>query len=67
MMRATINGTEHELRDGLTLAELLHELGIEESGSAVAVNERVVRRPLHEATKINDGDAIEIIHAVAGG
>ena len=66
-MKACINGTEREIRDGATLAELLRELGIEQGGLAVAVNERVVSRSLHDRTMLSDGDAIEIVRAVGGG
>ncbi|HTZ55930.1 MAG TPA: sulfur carrier protein ThiS [Candidatus Acidoferrum sp.] len=66
-MKATINGEERELRDGTTVATLLTELGAPGSGIAVACNDRVVRRAEFETRVIADGDAIEIIKAVAGG
>jgi sulfur carrier protein len=66
-VKASVNGKEHELREGTTVAELLRELGVPQNGCAVAVNERVVQRTVHESTTIVSGDAVEIIHAVAGG
>jgi sulfur carrier protein len=66
-VRATINGEERELSDGTTVAALLVELGAPRSGVAVACNECVVRRAEYETRVIADGDALEIIKAVAGG
>lgn len=66
-VKATINGEERELPDGTTVAALLEVLGVVRNGIAVAKNDRVVRRAEYESSEIADGDAIEIIKAVAGG
>ena len=67
-MRTQINGEEREFADGLTLAEIMDRLGVRrEAGIAVAVNDAVVPRANHEKFRPRDGDAIEIIRAVAGG
>jgi sulfur carrier protein len=66
-VRATINGVERELSDGTTVAELLRELAAGESGIAVAVNDRVVSKRALAEVRLNEGDAVEIIRAVAGG
>jgi len=66
-VNATVNGERRELADGTTVAGLLASLGIEGGGIAVAVNERVVRRASFGDHALRDGDAVEIIRAVAGG
>jgi sulfur carrier protein len=67
-MRVTINGDERELKAGVTLAEVLDELGVRSrDGVAVAVNEAVVGRARLREVHVEDGDAIEVIQAVAGG
>jgi sulfur carrier protein len=66
-VKAFINGQEQELRDGLTVAELLAQLQTPQRGIAVAKNDRVVRRATFEQERVQDGDRIEIIKAVAGG
>jgi sulfur carrier protein len=66
-VKASINGHEQELRDGLTVAELLAQLQAPAKGIAVAKNDRVVRRASFEQEHVKDGDRIEIIKAVAGG
>lgn len=66
-MKATVNGEQLELPEGLTLAQLLAHVRAPERGIAVAKNDRVVRRSAFADERVNDGDRIEIIQAVAGG
>lgn len=66
-MKACINGREQDLPDGLTVAQLLAHLETPERGIAVAKNDRVVRRSTFAQERVQDGDRIEIIKAVAGG
>ena len=66
-MKASINGKEHELPDGLTIAQLLSDLHAPPTGIAVARNDRVVRRAAFADEAVQEGDRIEIINAVAGG
>lgn len=66
-VKANVNGETRELPDGLTVAELLARVGAPQSGIAVARNSSVVRRSEYASQIIQDGDAIEIIKAVAGG
>ncbi len=65
-MQLLVNG--QTLRtEAPTLAALLLELQIAPTGTAVAVNEAVVRRANHADFQLKDGDKIEIIRAVQGG
>jgi sulfur carrier protein len=66
-VKATINGETRDLPDGMTVSALLDLLGAPRSGIAIARNDRVVRRSEYETYELCDGDAIEIIKAVAGG
>jgi sulfur carrier protein len=63
----TINGERRDLPEGATMSELLNDLRLERSGIAVAVNERVVRGANYDGHRLQDGDVVEIIRAVAGG
>jgi sulfur carrier protein len=62
-----LNGEEQEIRDDITVAELLRELQIILQYGAVAVNRRVVRKRDHEATYLRAGDRVEIVRPVGGG
>ncbi len=66
-MRATVNGEQRVLDLGTTVGRLLRELGVGEAGIAVAVNDRIVRKAAFDEHALHDGDAVEIIRAVAGG
>ena len=66
-MKATVNGRLRELPDELTVGMLLEMLGSQRTGVAVACNDRVVRRAEFETQRLQDGDRVEIIEAVAGG
>ena len=66
-MRITVNGTARDAAEGMTLAGLLADLGVENNGVAVAVNARVVRGATFAERALEDGDVVEIIRAVAGG
>jgi sulfur carrier protein len=67
-MRLIVNGDQRDVRDGLSLAQILEQFGLAPNfGVAVAVNETVVPRGRLQDYHPVDGDAIEIINAVAGG
>ena len=67
MMKVTIHDEERAVAEGTTLASLLRELGVQPENVAVAVNHAVVPRQGFEQRALAEGDAIEIIRAVAGG
>ena len=61
-----VNGEDQEFVSE-TVAELVQRLSIEPRGIAVAIDGDVVRRSDWNTTSIEDGSAIEIVTAVAGG
>ena len=66
-MTIRVNGEPRDVADGLTLGGLIAELGVRRDGIAVARNDDVVARGAIDDTALADGDAVEIIVAVAGG
>ncbi len=50
-----------------SVEEMLERLSIESRGVAVAIDGEVVRRSEWTEKRIEDGNAIEIVTAVAGG
>jgi sulfur carrier protein len=66
-VRILINGRARDVREGATIAELLEEIGTPPIGIAVAHNEAVVRRAAFDDARLETGDRVEIIKAVAGG
>jgi thiamine biosynthesis protein ThiS len=62
-----VNGVAREIEAGTTLGQLIAALGVRREGIAVARNDDVVSRSAIDATPLCEGDAIEVIAAVAGG
>ncbi len=66
-MKIWLNGEEREVADAITVGELLDSLGVVRARVAVEVNERVVRRALHDEHRLAEGDRVEVVHFVGGG
>lgn len=66
-MKIILNGNEIDIADNSTVAELLATKNIPTAGTAVACNDKVVKKSTHETTILCEGDRVEIIRAVAGG
>jgi len=66
-MRICINGEDRDISVGLTVSELLIELGLNQQGVAVAVNLEVIPRDGHPNHHLANNDRVEIIKAVGGG
>jgi sulfur carrier protein len=62
-----VNGREHTVESGITLAALLERLAVSADGVAVAIGNEVVPRTRHRDRRIEEGDEIEIVRAVGGG
>jgi len=66
-MTITLNGQKKELKEDVTVLELLQELGIENKPLALELNLKVLPKAKYAVTHLKDGDRIEIIHFVGGG
>ena len=68
-MRVIVNGNETELPRGATVAALLDRLDLPGAGRgvAVAVQAEVVPRGEWERHALDDGDRVEVLHAIQGG
>lgn len=62
-----VNGEHRRVRDGLTIADLALELGLEPTKVAVERNLEIVPRSTLAEVKIEDGDDFEIVTFVGGG
>ncbi|HZP16942.1 MAG TPA: sulfur carrier protein ThiS [Terriglobales bacterium] len=66
-MKLTINGEEREFASVSTISDLLSQLGMKPGRVAVELNRDLVPRDHWPATKLADGDRLEIVHFVGGG
>ena len=66
-MRIQLNGESLDLPDGETVAALLTRLELTGRRVAVELNLDIVPRSQHGQTTLNDGDSVEVVHAIGGG
>ena len=66
-MRVELNGEPKELDEGTTLSALIEQLSLAPERVAVELNRDVVRRADWPATRLSDGDRVEVVHFVGGG
>ena len=65
-MLVTVNGERTDIDDVETVAGLIEFLNID-GRVAVEVNREIIPRSQFDRYKINNGDIIEIVHAIGGG
>lgn len=66
-MNITVNGSALEIAPNSTLEALLKSLDKPLNGSALAVNEHIIRRSQWAEYRLCDGDKISLFQAIAGG
>ena len=66
-MRLMINGEAREVAGEPTVAGLLGQLGLDARKIAVERNLEIVRRAEFDATRLAEGDRLEIVHFIGGG
>lgn len=66
-IRVTVNGDEREFDSGSRLDDLLRVLELDPHMVVVEHNRVIVRRPQLQATPLEDGDRVELVHFVGGG
>lgn len=63
----TVNGETRAVALGVSLMDLLRELGLESGRVAIERNRQILPRFLWLETVLADGDQFEIVHFVGGG
>lgn len=66
-MQLTLNGEPRQVRDGLTVADLVGDLGLRARRIAVEINLDVLPRDDYERRALRDGDVVEIVQFIGGG
>lgn len=65
-MQVFINGKSTDLAASATVADVLRQMNIE-GKVAVEINRDIVPRSRFEQHRLNEGDTLEIVHAIGGG
>ncbi|MBQ1125270.1 sulfur carrier protein ThiS [Streptomyces sp. B15] len=63
----SVNGEPRQVTPGLPLDQLVATLTTAPSSVAAALNESVVPRSRWAATRLDEGDRVEVLTAVQGG
>lgn len=66
-MNITVNGESRQLCATLSLQQLLAELDLADKRLAVELNQQIVPRSQFGQTTLQEGDVLEIVHAIGGG
>ena len=66
-MRIIVNGEPRHMPNGATAEKLVEMLELRGRRLAMEVNGEIVPKSLHPDRRLNEGDRIEIVHAVGGG
>ncbi len=66
-MRITVNGEPIDLPEGVTVAELIAQIGLSATVCAAEVNRNLVPKRDQDTRELRDGDAVEIVTLVGGG
>jgi thiamine biosynthesis protein ThiS len=62
-----VNGEHRRVPDGVSITEMLNEIGIDPAKVAVERNLEIVPRSSLGELWVEDGDDYEIVHFVGGG
>ena len=62
-----VNGEHRRVPGGVSIAEMLNEIGVDPAKVAVERNLEVVPRSALGQVCVEDGDDFEIVHFVGGG
>ncbi len=66
-MQIQLNGDSLEVQQGTSVAALLEQIKLGERRVAVELNLEIVPRSRHAETVLQDGDRVEVVHAIGGG
>jgi len=66
-MRVTLNGETRDLREGITVSDLIDDLGLVQRRIAVELNRGILPRDDYPQRLLREGDVLEIVHFIGGG
>jgi thiamine biosynthesis protein ThiS len=66
-VRIEVNGEAREVKENISLPELVASLNLKAEQVAIELNQSVVRRAQWAATMLQTDDKVEIVHFVGGG
>ena len=67
-MNVTVNGEQAELKDAMTISELLTDRDVKMPEMvSVELNGKILKRSEFDAAALSDGDSVEFLYFMGGG
>lgn len=66
-MRVVLNGETRDFHDGVTVHDIVVDLGLTQRRIAVEVNRDILPRDAYAQRRLCEGDVVEIVHFIGGG
>ena len=66
-MKLFVNGENKEFSEGISVEELIRQLGVRKETVVAEVNRKIVQAGQRDSWKLSDGDTVELIQFVGGG
>ncbi len=66
-MKLLVNGEDKEFSEGLSLEDLIRQMGVHKETVVAEVNRQIVQTAQHSSCKLSEGDQVELIQFVGGG
>lgn len=66
-MKIILNGKEREVKDDITVAQLISDLNVNIKNVAVELNLNILNKSEYAAIKLKQNDRVEIVLPIGGG
>lgn len=66
-MKIILNGKEREVKDDITVAQLISDLNVNIKNVAVELNLNILNKSEYAAIKLKQNDQVEIVLPIGGG
>lgn len=66
-MKIILNGKEREVKDDITVAQLIFDLNVNIKNVAVELNLNILNKSEYAAIKLKQNDRVEIVLPIGGG
>lgn len=67
MIEIQLNGDSKQVTEGITVHQLIEDLGLDPTKVAVERNREIVSKSLYQEVEIAANDQLEIVHFIGGG
>ncbi|MBI15928.1 MAG: thiamine biosynthesis protein ThiS [Chloroflexi bacterium] len=67
-MNIIVNGENRSISKSFSMFDLLNDMGLQDKKAiAIAINGEILQKKYHSEYILNEGDKVEIVHAIGGG